>query len=34
MPRSFAVALAAVLAGSLAFLRRLKVFEVVKLGGG
>jgi putative ABC transport system permease protein len=31
---ALAVALAAVLAGSLAFLRRLKVFEVVKLGGG
>jgi len=31
---ALAVALAVVLAGSLAFLRRLKVFEVVKLGGG
>ncbi|MCX6019249.1 MAG: hypothetical protein NTZ50_12265 [Chloroflexi bacterium] len=31
---ALAVALAIVLAGSLVFLRRLKVFEVVKLGGG
>jgi putative ABC transport system permease protein len=31
---ALAVALAFVLTGSMAFLRRLKVFEVVKLGGG